>query len=497
MKKSFILSSLTALAAFCLCVTAQAQGPVVVSDKDDYSPGETALFQASGFQPGELLDFSVAISDENGLWVPDIAWADVPADASGGAQVDYIVPQTWANKTLQLTVMGLSSSLMATTTFTDSVTTLSLNSPTNATPVHVTTAGGSIMANISYTTSCTGGGCSDDDTNVHFTLDATETNQYNHVANNATNVNYSVTVPGGLAVGCHSLKVQVVRQGQDDRTESCAIIVDAPSPTPIPSATPTATPCQNTAPVISCSGNNADLGQVVGCLGIGTGFGQTFPVSWDVVAGTGNAKIVQATFTKPDSTTVTVDVANVTDADGDAITVDLANQTTSVTISGPGSGTADFSVDIHADDGQDCNNTADNTCDDGDATATIAYDFHGFFPPLDGQRNTKVKRSSGVPVKFQIFDCSGTPISPANFPGNQTMFPAINVTKLSGITPAGLDIDDAGFSGDDGFLFRWDPADMQWIFNLKTNSTYEIGCTYLIWADLGDGVDHNVPIAIK
>lgn len=39
MKKSFIISSLTALAALCLCVNAQAQGPVVVSDKDDYSPG--------------------------------------------------------------------------------------------------------------------------------------------------------------------------------------------------------------------------------------------------------------------------------------------------------------------------------------------------------------------------------------------------------------------------------------------------------------------------
>ena len=100
-------------------------------------------------------------------------------------------------------------------------------------------------------------------------------------------------------------------------------------------------------------------------------------------------------------------------------------------------------------------------------------------------------------VKFQIFDCSGTPISPANFPGDPTLFPSINVTKLSGITPAGLDIDDAGFSGDDGILFRWDPTDMQWIFNLKTNNTYDIGCTYLIWANLGDGVDHNVPIAIK
>jgi hypothetical protein len=199
MKKTFIITSMAAFAALCFSITAQAQGPVVVSDKDDYSPGETAMFSAAGFQPNELLDFSVAVQDENGLWVPDIAWADVPADASGGAEVDYIVPEGWLGKTLQLTVMGLTSGLMAQTTFTDSVITLSLNSPTTGTPVIVTTAGGSITANISYTTSGPPNG--DNKANVHFSVDATPTNGYNGQANNATNVNYSVTVPAGLATG--------------------------------------------------------------------------------------------------------------------------------------------------------------------------------------------------------------------------------------------------------------------------------------------------------
>src|SRR6266481_4503652 len=113
MRKSFIITSMAAFAALCFSITAQAQGPVVVSDKDDYSPGETAMFSAAGFQPGELLDFSVGVSDDNGGWVADVAWADIPADASGGAEVDYVVPQTWLNKTLQLTVLGLSSGLMA------------------------------------------------------------------------------------------------------------------------------------------------------------------------------------------------------------------------------------------------------------------------------------------------------------------------------------------------------------------------------------------------
>ena len=57
--------------------------------------------------------------DDTGLWVPDVAWADTPADESGNANIDYVVPETWLDKTLQLTAMGLSSGLIATTTFTD------------------------------------------------------------------------------------------------------------------------------------------------------------------------------------------------------------------------------------------------------------------------------------------------------------------------------------------------------------------------------------------
>jgi hypothetical protein len=38
---------------------------------------------------------------------------------------------------------------------------------------------------------------------------------------------------------------------------------------------------------------------------------------------------------------------------------------------------------------------------------------------------------------------------------------------------------------------------LQWIFNLKTNSTYIVSDTYQITAHLDDGTDHNVSIAIK
>lgn len=490
MKKSFIISSLTALAALCLCVTAQAQGPIVVSDKDDYSPGETAMFSTTGFQPTELLDFSVAVGGDDGTWVPDIAWTDIPADASGNAEVDYVVPESWAGKSLQLTVMGLSSGLLATTTFTDTVSSAVINSPTTGSPVHVTTAGGPITANITYTSGGMG------NTQVHFLVDATPTDQYNNQADNGTNVNYTVHVPASLTTGCHNLTLQVVRSGSLMTTQTCAIIVDAPSPTPTPTATPSGTPCLNTPPVITCTGNDADLGQVVGCLGVGTGFGQTFPVSYAVVNGSGNSKIVQATFTKPDSTTVTIDVANVTDTDGDTITVTLSNGTNPVTISGPGSGSASFTVDIHADDGQTCNNTADHTCG-GNANARIVYGFNGFFPPLSNVATTKVKQGSAVPVKFQLTDCSGTLITPANMPGDGSA-PMVNVVYVSGAAPQGEPtVDDAGNSNGDTDFARWDPTGLQWIFNLKTNTTYYVGNTYGIQVLPNDGTTHTANISIK
>jgi hypothetical protein len=243
--------------------------------------------------------------------------------------------------------------------------------------------------------------------------------------------------------------------------------------------------------------NDADLGQVVGCLGIGTGFGQTFQVSYAVVDGIGNSKTVQATFTKPDSSTVTVDVANVTDEDvGDTITVTLMNGTNPVTISGPGSGSAGFSVDIHADDGHDCNTTADHTCG-GNANAQIVYGFNGFFPPLSNVATTKVKQGSAVPVKFQLTDCSGTLITPANMPGDGSA-PTVGAMYSAGVVPSGTpSVDDAGNSNGDTDFARWDPTGLQWIFNLKTNSSYMVGTTYKIQVFPNDGSEHDALISIK
>ena len=471
MKKTFIITSMAAFAALCFSLTAQAQGPAVVSDKDDYAPGETAMFSAAGFQPNELLDFSVAVQDDQGLWVPDIAWADVPADASGGAEVDYVVPQSWANKTLQLTVMGLSSGLMATTTFTDAA----------AANINFATSGLGVVTSIHITGTCTNNGGMPAPINEMFNSPGPSGNTGVQPNSSFTYTGFPAMVAG---VGGH---YELDHYSQD----SPATAGDGQTVTTVTAYynfVPDGTP--NSTPVVTPESNvSVDLGQIAGCSGEGPdgGFGKSVAVAYSVEEVDSMHFNVNATFNGGNQTRI----GTVFDADGNLpignITTTPATQTLTF---GPGSSTMSFSTSVTATDSLGAVGGPTTCPTVGNVTAQIIYNFNGFFSPLSNVATTKVKRGSGVPVKFQVFDCDGvTPITTGDF--------TIRVTKLSGITPAGLDIDDAGFSGDDGINFRYDPTGMQWIFNLKTNSTYDLGCTYLIWADLGDGVDHNVAISIK
>jgi hypothetical protein len=498
MKKSLIISSMAGLVALCTCLTAQAQGPMVVSDKDDYSPGETAMFSATGFQPNEFLDFSVAVSDDNGGWIADIAWADIPADASGGAEVDYVVPQTWADKTLQLSVMGLSSGLMAQTTFTDHAPAPTLSYSNWSVSASGNTV--TVSVDIAFDTN----GTNHSIKMVHAVLDNSLTVPLTGPSGNGEGT-WSGSATGVCGTTYTLVKLNPVQIDSDpgfggnhndnNRTPPATFTATTdPCPTPTPSATasatPSATPCQNTPPVITCASPtpNADLGEVVGCLGTGTGFGQTFDVTYDN-DGPGTTVTVTAHFTLPDSSIVDVDVATVTDPNGNTVTVTQSGPT-SVTISGPGNGSAAFSVNIDANDGQDCNNTSSNMCD-GTASADIVYHVH-YLPPLYDMATTKVKQGSGVPVKMQLTDCSGIPITPTNIPGDT---PTIDVTYLSGTVPSGpADVDDAGNSNGDTLYFRWSTDGPFWIFNLKTNSSYAVGATYEIQPST---VDNTAKISIK
>jgi hypothetical protein len=470
-KNKKLVLALLLFAVLVLTPAAMAQEAQVSTDKGDYAPGETVYITGAGFEADEPVDISIAIMDDEGLFIPDVDWTIEFADADGAFQTEYIVPEEWAGKTLQLSAMGLESALVATVTFTDAAA-ANVNFATSGLP-----NGTSVSVNYSGTN------------NGNQPISGTSTFAAPGPSSNIGTLSgssFTYSFPTSITVGSNTYNLVSTSPASPFATGAGA---------PAPPTTVTATyelyipPAENHAPEITCLNPTAELGQAVGCLGVGTGFGQDFSVSYTVIAGTGNSKTVQATFTKPDSSTVTVDVATVTDADAsDTITVTLANGTNPVTISGPGAGSADFSVDIHADDGSLATNaTADETCG-GTANAQIIYNFVGFLPPLNNAVSTKVKRGSTVPVKFQIFDCSGNPVTTGDH--------FISVTFSSANAPNGdATVDDAGSSGDNGIKFRY--SDPNWIFNLKTNTSYSLDTTYMIWAVLDDETVHSVQISIK
>ncbi len=102
---------------------------VVAADKPDYAPGETAHIFASGYQPGEAVQFQVLHNDGtpntgNGHlpWtVVDGSSADLDGHVDGNVETTwYVNPDDSANSSFELTAVGLTSDQEANNVFTDS-----------------------------------------------------------------------------------------------------------------------------------------------------------------------------------------------------------------------------------------------------------------------------------------------------------------------------------------------------------------------------------------
>ena len=268
---------MAALAALCTCLTAQAQGPVVSTDKDDYAPGETVHITVSGFQPLELLDFSIAVKDDNGLWIPDVAWADVPADASGGASAEYVVPETWLDKTLQLTVMGLTSGLVATTEFTDATS-------------NIRFAASGLPLGTSVSVSWSGFNNGGNPVSGPTVFSAPGPSGTTGLGG-GTQLTFAF--PNPITVGPNTYDLISTSQA------SPFTMPDTGPPTPTTTITGTYqlhVPT-NTAPVITPVTGNVDLGQIIGCLDDNNVLGTSVAVAYSAEAGADiNHFNVYATF---------------------------------------------------------------------------------------------------------------------------------------------------------------------------------------------------------
>ena len=126
------------------------------------------------------------------------------------------------------------------------------------------------------------------------------------------------------------------------------------------------------------------------------------------------------------------------------------------------------------------------------ATATyyVRYDFGGFLPPVSLDGRSLFKLGSTIPVKFQLFDAAGNPVS--------TAVATIKVAKISdGV--AGSEVEGVSTSAaTTGNLFRYDLIGQLYIFNLATKPlTAPADGTWRITVYLNDGTSQFIDIGIK
>ena len=100
-----------------IAASAPASAQTVATDKLDYYPGETVIVTGTGWLPGERV--SLFFSETPYQFVPLTLYAD--ADSTGAIYSDeYVIQPYHLGTSFVLTAYGLTSELMAQTTFTDS-----------------------------------------------------------------------------------------------------------------------------------------------------------------------------------------------------------------------------------------------------------------------------------------------------------------------------------------------------------------------------------------
>ena len=128
--------------------------------------------------------------------------------------------------------------------------------------------------------------------------------------------------------------------------------------------------------------------------------------------------------------------------------------------------------------------------DTKDCTYSVVYDFGGFLPPVSLDGRSLFKLGSTIPVKFQLFDAAGNPVS--------TAVATIKVAKISdGV--AGSEVEGVSTSAaTTGNLFRYDLIGQLYIFNLATKPLpAPADGTWRITVYLNDGTSQSIDIGIK
>lgn len=123
--------------------------------------------------------------------------------------------------------------------------------------------------------------------------------------------------------------------------------------------------------------------------------------------------------------------------------------------------------------------TADNNSEVTVSYDVVPYTFVGFGAPLTISAKD-FKKMSTIPVKFQLFDTFGNPVSNA--------VATLKVNDVAAVASGGSNVEN---------FFRYDLVQQQYIFNLSTKMpTITMGTNTLV-VTLDDGTTHSWTITIK
>ncbi len=195
----------------------------VNTDRSDYSPGETVTITGSGWRPGEIVALTLVeqpLLDTHPL-VP------VQADDNGNILSTEFAPDEHdIGIRFMLTAYGSSS--QAQTTFTDSVMSVTITSPTSAAPQTITSLPATVTASFSYQTSDTGA------TMATANILGAGLSNSKSIAPGTGVESVVVTVPAGTANGTYNLRVTVSNStgtgaNQRNDNQNGAVIVNVPS----------------------------------------------------------------------------------------------------------------------------------------------------------------------------------------------------------------------------------------------------------------------------
>jgi hypothetical protein len=225
----------TALLLLAMLVLAPAAMAASIStDQEDYAPWEIVTISGSGFEPASEMTVTVEWPDG---YVDEFYGT---ADDSGGFTLTY--GKEKYEGTFLVTASD-SAGNTATTTFTDSVTSVTVTSPTTGTPVTVTSLPATVTVSFSYVTSATG------TTTAVADVLGTSASASKTITPGTGSDSIVVTIPTGSSNGSHNVKVTVYNStdggaNQKNDVQNSAVIVNvttAPSDTTPPVITPTIT----------------------------------------------------------------------------------------------------------------------------------------------------------------------------------------------------------------------------------------------------------------